>query len=189
MKEPAMHTRSVLVSLAAGGVILTQGGAASAAQTTQLRASFTGSAQGHLSAKENCLVRPVKPADFKCQFGTTAVFRNAKLHGVRRGALHFDFSTRCAKVSGRLTDFVFRNNGQFLGSFTEQLVPGGQGDSCVSSRLGDIQTQLLRSNVIGGTGIYSHQKGTVETHSATVRPVNLGDPIVIAGIFVAQLHK
>jgi len=184
-----MHTRSVLVSLAAGGLVLTQGGVASTAQAAQLRASFTGSAQGHVSARENCLVRPVKPADFKCWFDTTAAFRNATLHGVRRGALHFDFSTGCAKVSGRLTDFVFRNSGRFLGSFTEQLVPGSRGDSCVSSRLGDIQTQLLRSNVIGGTGIYSHQRGTVESHSATVRPVNLGDPIVIAGTFVAQLHK
>lgn len=186
-----MRTRSVLLPLAAGGLVLSQwGGTAIAGQPTSIRASFTGSALGHVPspAAEQCLADPRVAVDFRCRFDTKITFRNKQVHGLREGALHFDFTnasqTGCAQISGQLTDVVFANNGDYLGGFTEQINAGSA--SCISSRLPDIQTQLLTSRVTRGWGAYRGKKGLIVTDSATVRPVNAGDPIVIAGTFVAQ---
>jgi hypothetical protein len=186
-----MNKRIILVSLAAGGLVLAQGAAASAAQQAQIDASFTGSALLHRTSAASCSANPSTAADYKCRYDTRTTFRNAQVHGVRSGALIFDrrTSTGCAKVSGYLKDVVYSNNGHFLGTYTEQVIPGDQGDSCASSRLPDVQTQLLNSNVIGGTKSYRNQKGSVISESASVSPKVQGDPTVIAGRFEAHLHK
>jgi hypothetical protein len=124
-----------------------------------------------------------------CRFDTTVTFRNGHVHGVRQGALHVDYTntqrTGCEPVTGYLTDYVFSNNGRFLGSFREHIT---KGQSCLTPTDG-IEAQSLTTTIVGGTKAFKGQQGSVTSSSATARPVNQGDPIVIAGTFVATLVR
>ncbi len=189
-----MLIRPILASIVVGGVLLAEAGTASAAVSGTIRASQTGSAQQLApTPRAQCSQMPVTPADFKCRFAVTTTFRNSSVHGVIQGVVVLDNtdvgSAGCSRLSGRLTDFVFRNNGAFLGSFTQQIQPT-ESTSCRNPQLPDVSVQLLKSVVVSGTGVYAHQEGSVESHTASVQAVNPNEPsLVIAGTFIADLHR
>jgi len=185
-----MNIRPVLVSVAAGGILLLQAGTAGAAITRTAGASYTGTAHAVPSLSEKCMAQPTDAAGFKCRFDTKVTYRTAEVHGVRQGSLHLDFTntskTGCEPVTGRLTTKVYRNNGRWLGTYTEDLRPGSQ--SCLTNVEG-VEAQHLTSTIVDGKGIFADQHGSVDGHSATIRPVAQGDPIFIAGNFVATLVR
>jgi hypothetical protein len=191
-----MHARTVLLSAAVGGLLLAQAGASvaapatSPATTTRLAASFLGHAQGFSSPTAHCGGTGPDPADFLCRFETSATFRNAQVHGVSLGHLLLDTTnartTGCAEVSGTVTDKVWSNNGHFLGSLIENVDPGSV--SCLS-KVDGVQTSAGTSTIDSGrgTGIYRHKGGSVVGKSASIRPENPEDLIVVAGTFVATI--